>query len=159
MQQIQGIWKKAVAPSLSYKFGSVNFSPSYVQAAAIVFLLFLLVLTIARIRYLYVHWSLGKSSLSMMFWGFVLAVIIEGFLLVGGRTLFTEILGWDNAPKPISTILDMGRSKVISVLGITDEIPTSNAEERPNVGDLINQYKALPENEALEFRKNICLPQ
>ena len=159
MQQIQDVWKKAITPSLSYKFGNINFSPSYIQAAAIVFLLFLLVLAIARIRYLYIHWSLGKSSLSMIFWGFILAVIVEGFLLIGGRTLFTEILGWENAPKPISTLLDMGRNKVISVLGITDEIPTSNAKEKPNVDDLIDQYKSLPENEALEFRKNICLPQ
>ena len=159
MQQIQDVWKKAITPSLSYKFGNINFSPSYIQAAAIVFLLFLLVLAIARIRYLYIHWSLGKSSLSMIFWGFILAVIVEGFLLIGGRTLFTEILGWENAPKPISTLLDMGRNKIISVLGVTDEIPTSNAKEKPNVDDLIDQYMSLPENEALEFRKNICLPQ
>ena len=159
MQQIQNVWSKALAPSLNYKFGNINFSPSYVQAAAIVFLLFLLVLTIARVRYLYIHWSLGKSSLSMIFWGFILAVIVEGFLLIGGRTLFTEILGWKNAPKPISTLLDMGRNKVISVLGITDEIPTSNAKGKPGVDDLINQYKTLPEDEALKFRKSICLPQ
>ena len=95
----------------------------------------------------------------MIFWGFILAVIVEGFLLIGGRTLFTEILGWKNAPKPISTLLDMGRNKVISVLGITDEIPTSNAKGKPGVDDLINQYKTLPEDEALKFRKSICLPQ
>jgi len=159
MQQIQDMWEKAITPGLSYKFGSINFSPSYVQAAAIVFLLFLLILTIARIRHLYIHWSLGKSSMSMIFWGFILAVIVEGFLLIGGRTLFTEILGWKNVPKPISNFLDIGRNKVISVLGITDEISTSNAKEKPKVNDLIDQYKALPENDALEFRKNICLPQ
>jgi len=66
----------------------------------------------ARVRYLYVNWSLGRSAIAMLFWGFLLAIIFEGFLIISGRTILTEILGWDNPPKPISTIIDIGRGRL-----------------------------------------------
>lgn len=158
MYQPQGVWEKLNVSSLSYKIGSLEFAPSYLQAGAIIFLSFLLILTLARLRHIYIHWSLGKTSMSMIFWGFLLAVVVEGFLLIGGRTLFTEILGWKSAPKPISNLLDIGRKKVVSVLGVTDEIPTSNAEMKPSLEELTNQYKSLTKDEARRFRENICSP-
>ena len=94
-----------------FKVRNLDIEPTYWQAFAIVFLLFLLVLTIARVRYLYVHWNLGKSSLSFLFWGFVLSLIFEGFLFISGKTLLTEVWGWKNAPKPLSTALDEGRNR------------------------------------------------
>lgn len=158
MYQPQGVWEKLNVSSLSYKIGSLEFAPSYLQAGAIIFLSFLLILTLARLRHIYIHWSLGKTSMSMIFWGFLLAVVVEGFLLIGGRTLFTEILGWKSAPKPISNLLDIGRKKVVSVLGVTDEIPTSSAEMKPSLEELTNQYKSLTKDEARRFRENICSP-
>ena len=107
-----------------FKVGKLYITPTYWQALVIVILLFFLVFTLARMRYLYVNWHLGRHSFAMFFWGFLLALIVEGFFIVGGRTLFTEILGMKNAPKPISTILDIGRSRLINVLGISDQIPS-----------------------------------
>ena len=39
----------------------------------------------------------------MLFWGMVLTVIIEGFFILSGRTIFTEILGMKNVPKPFGS--------------------------------------------------------
>ena len=106
----------------TFKFdvGKLQIEPSYWQAAAIVFLVFLLILTLARLRHMYVGWSL-KSFLPSIVFGFILAIIVEGFLIVGGKTLFIDIMGWENAPKPISTLLDIGRTKLVKVLGEKSE--------------------------------------
>lgn len=144
--------------NLNFKIGNLRISPTYWQAALIFVLVFLLVLTLARVRTLYVNWSLGKSALAMLFWGFILTIIIEGFFLIGGRTLFTEILGWKNAPKPISTALDIGRNRLINVLGITEEIPSSYASEEVNIEQLIESIETLDPKDLEEVQSAICTP-
>lgn len=137
----------------------VDIAPTYWQAGLIVLLVFMLVFTLARVRYLYVHWSLGKSSISFLFWGFVLAIIFEGFLLLSGRTIFTEILGWRSAPKPISTVLDIGRNKLVDVLGVQDEIPFSSKGEPQLFTDFINEYNYLTSEEKEALKSTICTPK
>lgn len=158
METIQGTLQGVSAPTLNFNLGEFQFSPSYFQAGAIVFLLFLLVLTLARLRYMFVNWSLGKSGVAMLFWGFLLALILEGFLIVGGRTLFTEIVGWKNAPKPILNALDVGRDKLVDVLGVTDQVPVSTAHEDPTLNDVISDFQSLSPDEAEKVRSMICRP-
>lgn len=57
-----------------------------------------------------------KGGIFGLFLGFFLALVLEGFLLVGGKTVLTETLGWKNAPKPISIVLDTGRNKLKSLI-------------------------------------------
>lgn len=147
-----------IQKSFSFEVGSWQIEPTYWQAGAIVFLLFLLVLTLARLRYMYVHWSLGKSSISMIFWGFLLALVVEGFLIISGRTILTEIVGWENAPKPISTVLDAGRTKLVDVLGVTEEIPQSFASENPTYQSVVGHYEMLSGSEKETARFYICTP-
>lgn len=154
----QQYFGKFLTPVNSYEVAGFLFTPSYVQAAAIIGLLFLLVLTLARLRKLYVGWSLGRSGMAMMFWGFLLAVVLEGFLLLGGRTFFTEVLGWKNPPKPIAKMLDASREKLVDVLGITQEIPESTADEPATIESVIGQFQSLPPDEAEQLKKIICTP-
>ncbi|OGM31681.1 hypothetical protein A2803_04600 [Candidatus Woesebacteria bacterium RIFCSPHIGHO2_01_FULL_44_21] len=107
--------------------GGLVFSPNYLQAGAIVLCLFLLILTFGMLQHRYNHWTI-KGILPGVGLGFFLALLIEAILLVGGRTMFTELLGWKDAPKPISNALDASRSRLVDVLGITDTIPESKAE-------------------------------
>ena len=104
--------------------------------------------TLARMRYLYVHWSMGRSAWAMLFWGFMLAIIIEGLLIFSGRTLFTEVLGWKGAPKPISTLLTISRNKLVDVLGVTEEIPTYQS--------VVGDYESLSTKEMEDVKKIIC---
>lgn len=145
------------AKTFDFNLGNLNFSPSYLHALGIVFLIFLLILTLARIRRTYVSWNLGSAG-STMFIGFVLALILEGFLILGGRTILTEMLGWENAPKPIKNALTISREKLVEVLGVTDEIPSSYAEEEPNLYDFITEFQRLSPEEAEEFRSMVCQP-
>jgi len=89
--------------------------------------------------------------------GFFLALIIEGFMLIGGKTFLSEILGWKNPPKPISKLLDVGRQKMVNVLGINQEIPASDAANL-NSDDLINLYQSLPSSEAKKVKDSVCKP-
>jgi len=147
-----------VNKNINFKIGNLDISPTYWQAALIFFLIFLLVLTLARVRSLYLNWSLGKSAMAMLFWGFVLTIIFEGFFLIGGRTLFTEILGWKSAPKPISTALDIGRERLINVLGVTEEIPSSYASEEIDISKLIDEINKLDADELEEVQSAVCAP-
>jgi len=158
VETVQQIFQKLSVPNLDFRLGELQFSPSYIQAGAIVFLLFLLVLTLARLRYMFVNWSIGKSGIAMLFWGFLLALILEGFLIIGGRTLFTEILGWKNAPRPIVDALDAGRNRLVDVLGVTDQIPASTAHEGPVLDSVISAFQNLSPDEAEKARSIICQP-
>src|SRR3989344_3175977 len=141
-----------------YNIRGIYVEPTYWMAGAIVILIFLLVFTLARIRWLYVHWNLGKSSYSMLFWGFLLALLVEGFLWIGGKSFLTVILGWKNAPKPISTALDVGRGRLVDVLGETEEIPESLANESPTYQSIISDYENLSSEDKEAVKSFICAP-
>jgi len=148
---------RILGQTFDLNLGKLTFSPSYVQAGAIVFLLFLLVLTMAQFRRHLMGWSL-KGGLFGLFIGFTLALILEGFLIVGGKTAVTELVGWKNAPKPLLVALEAGRNKLVSVLGVSDAIPTSNAEVKASTEKVVNDYQSLNPEEAKSVRKMICIP-
>ena len=143
--------------SFNFNVGKLSLSTSYIQAGVIVVLLFLLVLSMASFRRHLIGWSL-RGALFGLFFGFLLALIFEGFLIIGGKTAITELVGWENAPKPISTLLDSGRSKLVQVLGVTQEIPTLIAKENPTVEEAIGVFQSLDPQESAKVRKMICEP-
>ena len=136
---------------------NLYFSTNYLQAGAIIVLVFLLILTLAQVRHHFVHWSL-KGGIAGLFFGFLLALFVEGFLLIAGRTAVTEILGWKNAPKPIKTALDLGHDKLINVLGVTEEIPTSNASNESTVDEVLTVLQSLNPSEIKKIKAIICTP-
>ena len=70
---------------------------------------------LAQFRRHYLDWSF-KGAIFGLFWGFILALVLEGFLAINGQTVLTKMLGWKTAPKPISNLLDMGRAKVSAII-------------------------------------------
>jgi hypothetical protein len=148
---------RILGSSFQFNVGNLNISTSYIQAGAILVLLFLLVLSLASFRRHLLGWSI-KGALFGIFFGFLLALIFEGFLIIGGRTAITEIAGWKNAPQPIQAALDAGRTKLIQVLGVTEEVPHSVAKENPTLEDAINIFQSLDPSESTKVRKMICEP-
>lgn len=145
-----------LSKSFNFNIGSLNLSPTYISAGAIVFLLFLLVLTLAQVRRHLLNWSV-KGGIFGILLGFLLALIFEGFLLVGGKTAITEVLGWKNAPKPIANVLDAGRAKLVKVLGVNSEIPKSSAKYYSRE-EVIEGFQSLSPSEARSARDLICKP-
>lgn len=139
--------------------GKFSFSSSYIQAGAVVALLFILVLALAQLRRHFVNWSF-KGALFGLFFGFLLALILEGFLIIGGKTAITQVLGWKEAPKPVANLLDMGRNKLIQVLGekIEIQIPDAIAKLNPTFEDAITFFQSLNPSEAQKLKNFICKP-
>jgi hypothetical protein len=143
--------------NLDLSFLHISLTDSMIKAVAVIFLIFLLLLFMAQFRRHYVGWSL-KGGIVGVFFGFLLALIIEGFLLIGGKTALTEILGWKNAPAPVAQALDAGRDKLINVLGITDQIPTSRAQGLETYGSVLSAFQSLNPQEAQRLKDLICRP-
>ncbi len=136
-------------------FGKLSFPISYAQAALIVFLIFILILMMAQFRRHFVDWSL-KGALFGIFFGFLLALVLEGFLIIGGRTALTGILGWKNPPAPISLALDAGRNKLIQVLGIKDQVPSSFASGNATVTGAIELLQSLNPADIKKVKTIFC---
>jgi hypothetical protein len=146
-----GSWSK----SFDLNLGRFSLPVTYLEAGAVIFLLFLLILALAQFRRHYIDWSL-KGGVVGIFFGFLFALILEGFLLVGGKTAITEVLGWKNAPKPIQVALDSGRGKLIQVLGIQDQIPTSVAKENVTVDTAIETLQSLNPADMKKVKSLLC---
>lgn len=150
MKYLVNLWSTIVS-----FFKNFSIAPTYLKFVAIIVLVFLLVVVLAGFRKHYVKWSM-KGGLIGLFFGFLLTLLLEGFLLISGRTAITEVLGWRNAPKPIKTALDLGRSKLVDVLGVTDEIPKSNAYENPTVNDAVEVIQSLNPADIKKIKTIIC---
>ncbi len=148
-----------ISKNLDFNLGKLSFSPSYLQAGIIVILIFVLVLMLAQIRRHYVNWSF-KGALFGVFFGFLLALILEGFLIIGGKTAITQVLGWKNAPKPVANLLEAGRGELIKVLGEQTEItiPDAVAKLNPTFDDAIIFFQSLNPTEAQKIKNFICKP-
>ncbi len=142
----------------SFSVRGMEIVPTYWEAATILLLIFLIIFTLARMRYIYVHWHLSKTSLAMLFWGFVLTLILEGFLWLSGRTVLTTVLGWKNPPKPIATTLETGRDHLRQVLGETAEIDSAKAKAPPTYQSIVFDYKELSEEDKVTVQKFVCKP-
>lgn len=142
---------------LDFNIGSINFAPSYLQAGAIVALLFLLVLTLASMRRHFMAYSF-KGALFGLFFGFLLTLLLEGFLIISGKTAVTELIGWEKAPKPILNVLEAGRNKLVQVMGVSDTVPSSKAKGTATKEEVLKGYQSLNPSDATNVRKMICAP-
>jgi hypothetical protein len=142
----------------TYKISGLEIEPTYWQAAAIIILIFLLIVTLARLRYVYVEWHFDRHNFSFLFYGFMLAIILEGFLIISGRTFFTTALGWKDAPKPIGAFIDLGRNKMSQVLGQQTQIPSSIAKQLPTAKSVVTDYFELSKPDAQKVQSQICRP-
>ena len=137
--------------------GKFSIPVTYWQAGAIVFLIFLLILALSLFRKEYVGWSM-KGVVVGVFFGFFLALILEGFLLIGGKTVLTSVLGWQNPPAPIAQTLDAGKSKLIQVLGVQTQIPASYAKENVTVQNALQTIQSLAPGDIKSVKNLLCSP-
>lgn len=135
--------------------GKFTLPIAYWQAIAVVFLVFLLIILMAKFRRHYVDWSL-KGAIFGIFFGFLLALILEGFLIIGGRTALTSVLGWKNPPKVIANVLDLGKTKLIQVLGVSTTIPSSFAKDTVTVQNTIETLQNLSPTDTKKIKAIFC---
>ena len=140
---------------LNINLGKIQIPIPYWQAIAVVFLIFVLVVLMAKFRRHYVDWSL-KGAVFGIFFGFLLALILEGFLIIGGRTALTSVIGWKNPPKAVANVLDMGRNKLVQVLGINTSIPSSFAQGTTSAKSAIEILQKLNPADTKTVKSIFC---
>src|SRR5258706_8533993 len=156
MQQI-GNFFRYLTQAFDLNLGKFTISVVFWQVGAIIFLLFLLVLSMAQFRRHYVDWGL-KGAAFGIFFGFLLALTLEGFLIVGGKTALTEFLCWKNAPLPLQMSLDAGKAQLVQVLGINTTIPSSLAKDNTSVGEVVGTLQSLNPGDLKKIKNIICQP-
>lgn len=102
---------------MNLKIGNITIAPNVWQAAAIIILIFVLLLVLAYMSRNFLEWSLSGFGIGLAL-GFILALVLEGFLIVGGKTVLTGLLSWKNAPAPIQRVLDNGHTSLLEVLSV-----------------------------------------
>ena len=98
-------------------FPHVAIAQNVIIAAGIILLIFALVLVMAYMSRSFMSWSLSGAGIGI-FVGFLLAIILEGFLLIGGKTVITAALGWKSAPAPILNVLNTGHKQLLDALNV-----------------------------------------
>lgn len=86
--------------------------------------------------------------------GFILAIILEGFLIMSGKTIFVQIIGLENMPKPISTFLDESRQELVEVLGEDQSCEIESLDSTINA--TLDAYSQLPDDQKTTIQKVIC---
>lgn len=141
-------------PIGTFTVAGLEIQAVYWQALVVVFLIFLLILTFARLRHIYVGWSI-KGFIPAVFFGVLLTLLVEGLFLVSGRTIITQIFGIRNAPKPISTALDEGKVQLMDVLGVSDEVKDC-VVPKATIQTVMWDYNQLSEKESDSVKDLIC---
>ena len=148
---------KLIVGQFHINLGNYSFSVTYIEVIAIVFLLFLLIVTLAQLRRHNIDWSIKGIIFGTIF-GFLLALVFEAFLITKGGTIVTNVLGWKNAPAPISIALDAGRSKLIQVLGVTTQAPSSLVKENTTVSGVVHLLQSLNPTDIKKVKAIFCQP-
>lgn len=142
--------------SFNLNLGNLSIPISYWQAFIIVALVFVLIVFLAMFRRHRVDWSF-KGAIFGIFFGFLLALFLEGFLIIGGKTALTSILGWKDAPPAITQTLDSGRNQLIKVLGIdTTTIPSSFAKDSVGVKEAVDLLQNLNPADTKTVKSIFC---
>ena len=145
--------------STEFTLTFVNFSLpiKYWEVLGIIILLFLLVLLLGQARRKVSNWSF-RGVIFGIFFGFLLALTIEGFLIIGGKTALTEVLGWKDPPAPVAQAIDAGRGQLVKVLGAETQIPAANAMATSSAASIIESYQSLTSSESSQVKNIICKP-
>jgi len=146
---------KFLMGQFNFNLGNFSFSVLYIEVAALVFLIFLLIVTMAQLRRHNIDWSI-KGILFGTIFGFLLALVLEGFLITKGGTVLTGIFGWKNAPAPISIALDAGKSKLIQVLGASDQTSAPLVKENSTVTSAVQVLQSLDPTDIKKVKTIFC---
>lgn len=124
-------------------------APMYIKAGFAIVLIFFLIISLAQIRHHFVRWSF-KGGLIGLFFGALLTLIVEGFFMINGSTILITLLGWQKAPKPIKTALDLGKERISNVLGIQTQ---TEGEE-----SIMSLLQNLDPDEIKKIKAIMCTP-
>jgi len=103
---------------MKFHLPSIKVGPNIFQALAIVALVIGLILIAAFLKRTFQKHEAHYGIWSGLVAGFIIALVLEGFLLMNDKSLFTSILGAKNLPQPIQNALDQAHKGLLDILKI-----------------------------------------
>ena len=153
-----------LASSLGISFGESSLRTLFILAG--VFLL-LVLLGLTRKHLLGYSFKGGYAGFGL---GVIFTLVIEILLLLGGRTLLTESLGWKDAPPALTETFDRGKEEVAKDLGVekasdleigfstASDSASSQRENFDNAESFLSSYQKLTPLEAGKVKSRVCAP-
>ena len=131
-------------------------SPGAQKAFFIGLGIFLFLLLFAFTRHHMLSWSIRGAWFGIVL-GIVVALAVEAFLLVGGRTLVVEAIKNERTPKSVRVFLQENLTELAQSLA-GEPKTLSAAEEATGAADVVLEFQRLPPLERQKARQLICTP-
>lgn len=147
----------SVFDSLLKQFGlSTSLPRGSEQAVVIIIGVFLITLVLGLARHHMLAWSIKGAGFGIVM-GAVLMLVLEGILLVGGKTAVGEIVKNTSTPENVRVFLQKNMSELASQIG-TEPGTLGAASEQTGPEVIISEFKNLESLEREKVQEAICKP-
>ncbi|MBI4058882.1 hypothetical protein HY404_01425 [Candidatus Microgenomates bacterium] len=130
-------------------------APQLKQAVLIIGGIFLVALLLGVTRHHMLEWSIKGAGFGILL-GVVLTLVVEGFLLVGGRTAVAEVLRNKNTPVAIRSFIQDNMMQLAQAIGSPPQV--LNAATSATSGEVVENFNNLSVKEQSKARTQICAP-
>lgn len=135
---------------------NIHVTGNTVQATFIIIVVFLFALLLGVARHHMLAWSI-KGAWFGIFFGILLTLLVEAFLLVGGRTALVETLNNEKIPKTVRNTIREGTREISNSLN--NEIPMLSAQDQQDpTKNVISLFSSLKREDQQTVERAICLP-
>lgn len=103
---------------MKFHLPAVKIGSNIFQALAVIALVIGLILVAAFLKRTFQKHEAHYGIWSGLVAGFVLALVLEGFLLMNSKSALTSILGTKSMPRPIQNVLDGAHKGLLDILKV-----------------------------------------
>lgn len=126
------------------------------QGILIIIGVFFVTLLLGLTRHHMLSWSMKGAGFGVVA-GMLLTLVLEGLLLVGGKTAVAEIVRNESAPPAVRVFLQKNMSELADLIGPeSTTLGTASVKGVPE--GLVTEYKKLTSQEQTQVRNAVCAP-
>lgn len=131
--------------------------PSGVQQGILIIIgIFFFTLLLGATRHHMLHWSLKGAGFGLVL-GIIVTLVLEGVLLVGGKTAIAQAIKNNNTPPDVRIFLQKNLSELAQLI---ESSPTTLGASSDGAlsGQIAEAYKDLNSKEQKQVRDAVCTP-
>lgn len=133
-------------------------APSVKQIGIIALGIFFFLLLFGLARHHMLEWSL-KGAYFGIFLGIILTLVIEAFLLVGGRTLIVAAVKNEKTPQVVRIFLQKNMMELAeSLAGEPKTLGAAGEQKTLSPNEVVNNFSLLSPNDQSRVQQRICAP-
>lgn len=135
----------------------VSIPPGILQVALIGTGVFLFTLLLGLARHHMLAWSIKGAWFGFLL-GMVLLLILEGFLLVGGKTAISELVKNKRTPENVRVFLEKNMTELAQSLSNNPKALGASTKSGNPSASFVSQFENLPRGEQDAVKEEICQP-